>query len=963
MKGAVPDSRSVDQGRCRRRKSAVYMPGCKLLSDVETAATPSLQFCMASERVPPLHNHSIGSIGKAYRLTCPSEVVSRPSWSSQRTELTGNVFIDYRRYSTHSGHPVIIAHLPSVALELPLCIYHPSILGPHEASRTAEWPRYLLSSSRDCSIALYDLEADMAWNLNGGFGPDPKVHPVGYVQRKPDRQGKRTTRQGFNVASSTGPQRGHSRSATCVEFMPGDNGLFVSAGLDKILKIWDTRAWDCVLDIPVESPILCCAFDRVVFQTKAASSSTKALTAGSQSCSEEAPADLLLAAGCEDGGIRIFDMRCGVAQQTLLGHNGGVVTAAWDLCSSYQLFSGSSDRSIRKWDLRQGDSPVLIFDKNKPDLEFIGNRRSQSPVFRQLLHSEGFFGRGYPGEQVALHEAQKGQPFLALKDSIFGGRDFHLDNVAAAAASAAFSMDASFSPVIPLQASSTLHMQKSYEPVAGRLQPQLQSQGKRSTLHRMDDRIDSSRVSGQRRQSKLQKVQDSSSLRKICHPRGSPRHDPESDGSPPFHEQKKFGMYSGHDMADPHTKFPAARCNSGSFGGQDSTSAANNDLGFVRDRTCASHHVPEKHGFETGGDAVNKRNVAFKRRFDDSPSHEKSAFHTPVLADRNATQGDRLAELMSTYGKLLRAHNRACKVPSAAGIDGIASNDPQVLRTNEIRASRRGTSTAESTQGASEEAWHELGQERCGTASSQSLHNMPSERIYVHNSRDSEWCGLGVISEDGLQSTMSPHPRNKNASNKLTMDANHFFQVCAHDGAVTCLVPSPAGSYLISSGDDGQIRLWNAATGCHCFVYMSLNIIRNRSSPATSNSDSRPRRAVQHSSVRRLAELGSAKACGRLWGKQAAISSTGQYVIHGRGRVLCTYDVFSGAEQQIITPGHTHDIICVAWNGQKGEAYSGASDGAVLIYDSLCDADGQDDEEASEEDDANIVDVVPNNFV
>lgn len=29
-------------------------------------------------------------------------------------------------------------------------------------------------------------------------------------------------------------------------------------------------------------------------------------------------------------------------------------------------------RSIRKWDLRKADSCVMVFDKNKPDLEFIG---------------------------------------------------------------------------------------------------------------------------------------------------------------------------------------------------------------------------------------------------------------------------------------------------------------------------------------------------------------------------------------------------------------------------------------------------------------------------------------------------------------------------------------------------------------------------------------------------------------
>ena len=32
-------------------------------------------------------------------------------------------------------------------------------------------------------------------------------------------------------------QAGHSRSVTSVEFMPGDNGMFASTGLDKLLKV------------------------------------------------------------------------------------------------------------------------------------------------------------------------------------------------------------------------------------------------------------------------------------------------------------------------------------------------------------------------------------------------------------------------------------------------------------------------------------------------------------------------------------------------------------------------------------------------------------------------------------------------------------------------------------------------------------------------------------------------------
>ena len=97
-------------------------------------------------------------------------------------------------------------------------------------------------------------------------------------------------------------------------------------------QIWDTQAWDCVLDIAVDSPILCCAFERVGFQSKAAFSSTDSVEN-----SVESPAHLPLATGCEDGSVRIFDMRCGVAQQTLLGHNGGLHAFLWLLTELFDL--------------------------------------------------------------------------------------------------------------------------------------------------------------------------------------------------------------------------------------------------------------------------------------------------------------------------------------------------------------------------------------------------------------------------------------------------------------------------------------------------------------------------------------------------------------------------------------------------------------------------------------------------
>lgn len=163
---------------------------------------------------------------------------------------------------------------------------------------------------------------------------------------------------------------------------------------------------------------------------------------------------------------------------------------------------------------------------------------------------------------------------------------------------------------------------------------------------------------------------------------------------------------------------------------------------------------------------------------------------------------------------------------------------------------------------------------------------------------------------------------------------NVWSKVSAHDGAVTCLIPSPDGTYLVSSGSDGRVRLWNALNGSHCFVHMILNIPRSTSVHASFQDSNRSR--ISGIPSRPEKSNTTTNRFGSIWSVQAAMSKSGEYLIHGRGRVLCTFDIMSGAELQLTSPGHSDDIICVTWNDEKNEAYSGAFDGSVLIYDAMC---------------------------
>jgi division protein 1 len=82
--------------------------------------------------------------------------------------------------------------------------------------------------------------------------------------------------------------------------------------------------------------------------------------------------DAALATGTSDGTVRLWDLRSGEVVRTLIGHTGPVTTLQFD---DKHLATGSLDRSIRIWDLRTGgihdafayESPIssLQFDHRR----------------------------------------------------------------------------------------------------------------------------------------------------------------------------------------------------------------------------------------------------------------------------------------------------------------------------------------------------------------------------------------------------------------------------------------------------------------------------------------------------------------------------------------------------------------------------------------------------------------------
>ncbi|KAL8271954.1 hypothetical protein Esti_004078 [Eimeria stiedai] len=936
--------------------------GRRLFSDVEASAVPGLHCSMAAE-IPELEPCVVRS-----ERPGSLQSLAAPPLTSRGSCLTGNVLVDYRRYSARrlldlkelqrcreasalqslapaSLRSLLSCHSASVTR---LSLDHTGQCRENLSSAGSECRRYLLSSSRDCSIALYDLDADSAWNLNGGFGPTPKVPPIGFVQRRPERPPRRIlhpvrfqsaaarpllraggTRKNvvhrcaaggsFSAATSDRPQRGHWHSVTSVEFMPEDSGLFVSAGLDKVFKVWDTQVWEPVLDIGVHSPILCCAFNRTTCHQSENLISARGNSFDLVNCR---PAQLLVAGGSQDGTIRIFDLRCGVAQQTLAGHKDAVLAATWSSWSPYQLFSGSSDKSIRGWDLRRSDSCFVFFDKNKPDTAFIGERCCQSAAFRQLARSKTFMGQRHYRNPVpdvsaaAACAAFKGEPFPCPASS----------NSVTTSCSASFDERGSGGNVLQIQGDQTTACTRTSDAGIAAISRQTQYGGVQA---------DSLAYS------KAQQPQGSKNEGKTgveAH-RGSRKPDAHAnDEQPQVHSRLRNGPAGARPRVN-----SISSCSKGTDGrttykrrlsstvvglrGKRSQTDVSSLAGRCPTEACMLSR-PEGSGKGLLGNCRTQELLLQYARIlgeQQAKARQKNKRTSTLGASRNSVEHD--ASLRYTMQRLERVQDHHL-------------NEPVFQRM------KRGVPTFEASGDILSEPLRKQVQ-------AESLPELRFERPDEESDglmrKGSSWSSYGASSP----SCWSAH-RNISSGE------------VAHDGPVTCLIQSPDGRFLISSGGDGRIRLWNAANGCHCFIHMNLNM-----SPSCHNSQARSVQRSESRNAQPSARSGDVNEAANanpidgiaLWGKQAAMSSSGDYLVHGRGRVLCTYDIFTGTELQIVAPGHSQDVVCVTWNGRKDEVYSGASDGRLLVCDATWYSASQDDDELSDDEDVGVVDIATHDYM
>ncbi|KAG0045781.1 DNA excision repair protein ERCC-8 [Gryganskiella cystojenkinii] len=178
--------------------------------------------------------------------------------------------------------------------------------------------RYLLSGGGDGNIHVYDLDAS-------------------------EREERRVIQ---SMASARGSRGSHTGGISRVRWYPFDNGMFTSSSFDSTINVWDTNTME-----------VACTFDL----------NNKVYSHGMSSKATHG----LIAAASADPRIRLCDLRTGAFTHSLAGHRGTVLTIEWSPRHEYLLASGSTDTTIRLWDIRKSTSCLCSLDlhnSNSPPL-------------------------------------------------------------------------------------------------------------------------------------------------------------------------------------------------------------------------------------------------------------------------------------------------------------------------------------------------------------------------------------------------------------------------------------------------------------------------------------------------------------------------------------------------------------------------------------------------------------------
>ncbi|KAI5927460.1 WD40-repeat-containing domain protein [Camillea tinctor] len=170
--------------------------------------------------------------------------------------------------------------------------------------------RILISGASDASIKLWDLE-------ECGSPSQPHVF-------KP-------------VASIVRSEKSHKYGITHLSFYPFDSAAFLSTSYDQTLKLWSTEGTQLSASFNLGNKVYTHAISPIA-------------------------SHLLVACGTQHPAVRLVDLRSGANVQSLAGHGGAVLAAAWSPRYEHVLATGSVDGTVKIWDVRRASALIGMLD-------------------------------------------------------------------------------------------------------------------------------------------------------------------------------------------------------------------------------------------------------------------------------------------------------------------------------------------------------------------------------------------------------------------------------------------------------------------------------------------------------------------------------------------------------------------------------------------------------------------------
>lgn len=120
-------------------------------------------------------------------------------------------------------------------------------------------------------------------------------------------------------------------------FYPFDSLAFLSSSYDHTVKIYSSETLQASASFDLDSVVYALALSPIA-------------------------SHLLVACATQHPTVRLVDLRSGASTHSLAGHSGAILSVAWSPVREHVLVSGSTDGSVRFWDVRRGAAEIGALD-------------------------------------------------------------------------------------------------------------------------------------------------------------------------------------------------------------------------------------------------------------------------------------------------------------------------------------------------------------------------------------------------------------------------------------------------------------------------------------------------------------------------------------------------------------------------------------------------------------------------